>query len=501
MTNTTIFTQDGNSERSAQRSYPTMSSSDPPPQLARMQYNLDDDSSTSSLEIIPPKASDGGRNSISQSKPKATHTDSLLQTQKIASMMGSSDSEDDLLLGSRPIFSTASKRNVNNRTVTMKDNSSNNNNTARPEETKQEARLRKRREAEARKEAEKMARAKKREDEKAEREQAKLEEKGKRKREQEEFHQSSGKYAHQEIAVLMDRALLCNEAFNLTEALQGDFLLHPINDSIIPKAIQWIRKDYLQGGAKDALEMLKQGALDQFEHPSYLLLVLEPADFIPLLKRDGHDVDDDYPRLEAYLADLKTRWQRQWKTSKEPSRILFLLYQIPKALDLKWLKHRKSKRPDGRSPPTEFELNDAIQWLLVQFQVECIHCPNIEILQTNVHKLTRGICEARYTNKVTELQCIKKIKQSTNGSRPIDRARDVWLRQLQQVPRISEAVAMKLVQHYPTMQSLFQAYQHGDNITNSGLVEGILSDRTRQSKLSHSLYRIMMSQDPTEMIS
>jgi hypothetical protein len=122
-------------------------------------------------------------------------------------------------------------------------------------------------------------------------------------------------------------------------------------------------------------------------------------------------------------------------------------------------------------------------------------------MQSNIHKLTRGICEGRYCNKVTELQCIKKIKQATTGDRPIDRARDVWFRQLQQVPRISEAIALNVVQQYPTMQSLWQVYQQSDDATNSALVEDILSDRSRQTKLSHSLYRILMSKDPKEMLS
>jgi hypothetical protein len=520
--------------RNSQRSDRTMSS--PPPQLARKQYNLcdgedDDSSSTSSLEIIPPAKAVTQKIDKKSTKSTTDNTVELLMESfdsedelllkskqksttdnKVALLMESSDSEDELLLKSKPIFSrksSATKRNANvtttaTRTIatTTASTYSLSNNNSSTGETRDEVRLRKKRETEKRNEVEKLARARKREQERAERERKKLEEKGKKKRQLEEFQQSSGKYANQEITVLMDPVIYNNEEFNLVGALNEDFLLHPQNTSFnISKAIQWIRKDYLQGGAKDALKQLEQDHFDQFEHLPYFLLLLEPDDFIPLLKRDGHDVDDDYPALENYLAELKSRWQLLWKTSEEP-RIIFLLYQIPKALDHQWINHRRSKRTNASSsPPTEWELNDAIQWLLVQFQVECIHCSTIESMQSNIHKLTRGICEGRYCNKVTELQCIKKIKQATTGDRPIDRARDVWFRQLQQVPRISEAIALNVVQQYPTMQSLWQVYQQSDDATNSALVEDILSDRSRQTKLSHSLYRILMSKDPKEMLS
>lgn len=488
-----------------------MSDNIPPPQLARRQYNLcddDDDDDDSSLEIMPPEnvVFDIRKQPEFDTEPKPCRT---FDARTAALLMESSDSEDDLLMKAKSVFSrsrhsTKRSSNVTTRTVPTASSSTYTSlpsNAVTREETREEARLRKKRETEKRKEAEKLARATKREEERADREKKKLEEKGKRKRQQQEFHQSSGKYANKEIAVLMDTELYNNEEFDLVGALNEDFLIHPQKDVFnMSKAIQWIRKDYLQGGAKDALDQLEQGAFDLFERQPYLLILLEPNDFIPLLKRKGHDVDDDYPALENYLEQLKSRWQQHWKTSDEP-RIIFILYQIPKALDRKWINHRKRSGSIGRSPPTEFELNDAIQWLLVQFQVECIHCSTIESMQSNISKLTRGICEGRYSNNVTELQCIKKIKQTTTGERPIDRARDVWLRQLQQVPRISESIALNVVQHYPTMQSLWQAYQLGDDATNSALLEDMLSDRSRQSKLSHCLYRVLMSENPKEMLS
>ena len=100
---------------------------------------------------------------------------------------------------------------------------------------------------------------------------------------------------------------------------------------------------------------------------------------------------------------------------------------------------------------------------MIHFQLDCVHhCPSLEWIQANIHKMSRGICEGVYANQVLELPCIKKIKQGPNTDDLLDRAGDTWLRMLQQVPRISEAEARNIVQHYPTMQSLWQAYQECD---------------------------------------
>ena len=45
---------------------------------------------------------------------------------------------------------------------------------------------------------------------------------------------------------------------------------------------------------------------------------------------------------------------------------------------------------------------------------------------------------------------------------PLGRARDCWFRQLQQIPGVSQKVAVDVTQRYPTLLSLFEAYQRPD---------------------------------------
>jgi hypothetical protein len=395
---------------------------------------------------------------------------------------------------------------------------------ARRQRKKLEADEQKRREKEERaqkRNAEKMARerqkqreketkAKNKELEKLQREQQKQNEKESKKRQAEDNFQANGKYAHKEIVVLLDASLYGNAELALVEALTEDFLLKPYPSDFLtcPKAIQWVRKDYLSGGASDAWEKLERKESGHYEHVDRVIMVMQPEDFIPLLQRTDHEEDDDYPGLETFITDLIARWQASWNyTSKEPI-LLLLLHRISETLDRQWVDHRRRNKKDESPPPTESELHDAIQWLLVQFQVGCVLCPSIEMIQTTVHKMTRAICEAPYTRQVSELECIKKIKtQALTSDGPLDRAKDTWLRQLQQVPRLSEVMARNVVRHYPTALSLWQAYQQqhqqqqeGGEARNAALLADILSDTSRQIKLSEALYRFMTCENPKEMI-
>jgi hypothetical protein len=89
--------------------------------------------------------------------------------------------------------------------------------------------------------------------EKVQRELQKQNEKVSKKHQAEENYQANGKHAHKEIVVLLDASLCSNEELALVEALTEEFLLKPHPSALkCPKAIQWVRKDYLLGSAFDA---------------------------------------------------------------------------------------------------------------------------------------------------------------------------------------------------------------------------------------------------------
>ena len=193
---------------------------------------------------------------------------------------------------------------------------------------------------------EKEARADKRQAEKMEKERKKLKEKQTKKRQLEETKQSTGKYANLEICVLMDPDVYHNEEFALVDSLSDDFLMHCYPSALTcQKAVQWIRKDYLQGGAKGALERLEDRQMDHFEHLQFVMLILEADDFIPLIQKADKD-DDDYPELTEWLETLTARWQQVWNIAdkQQKPRYIFLLHRVNEALDKMWVNHRKQKR-------------------------------------------------------------------------------------------------------------------------------------------------------------
>eukprot|EP00536_Pseudo-nitzschia_multiseries_P015176 jgi/Psemu1/327813/estExt_fgenesh1_pg.C_8330009 len=495
----------------------------PGPQLARKCYNN---------KILPGPAPATKVTGLTISK-KSNANGMLLAVSSSLPLSdddSTNDSDNDLdddffSTRSKPIFQS-SKRQQQQANEGPKQCTKRQKRTEQKERDKQE-RLRTRTEQ---KEREKQERLRKRREANEEKELQKQKAKITKKRQNEEHNQVTGKYRHEEIAVLLDTELYTGDAHGLKTTLSEDFFVYRYPSRLVTpaKTIQFIRKDKLLGGARDAVLCLEadrargtsNGGDDPgYERIQYLVVLFEPDDFIPLLCRDDHEEEDDYPKLESWLDALRARLQLQRaspSSSGEP-KIVFLLYELPDVLDKKWLEYRRNNRNASRneaSLPTVKELQDAMLWLLVQFQVECILCPTTEFLQSTVHKMTRGLSDIPYTNQVTELECIKKIKQRCVGSDdPIEKAKDVWIRQLQQIPGLSETRAQHVAEHFPTCQSLWQAYQweyhhqtyednnHDADAACSSLLEDKFSaDNRLYKKLSDTVYRVLTSDDPNKMI-
>lgn len=450
------------------------------------QTNNSSKTKAASRKKPPPPAATETASSASTSRKTASNTKS--STSRFSKDFAFSDSEDsdddDLLLSTKPTF-----------------------------ETREQIKERQKREKERQKEREKLARAKKRQEEKAARERQKQREKEEKRQQNQAHAQATGKFKHDEIAILMDPKLHEDDPLGLVQKLSDDFLVHsyPSATSIAPGTIQFVRRDFLKGGAKDAVASLDAKDKDGYEHIHQLVLVIEPEVFIPLLQREDHEEDDDYPKLESWLSSIKAKWRKAWKTaSHEEPRMLLILRDLETALDDMWTQYRRQHRGE-LSLPRKLELDDAMRWLLVQFQVECMLCKNNNLIQLTLHKMARALSDKPYATQVTELECIKKIKAGPGAASddPVDRARDVWLRQLQQVPRLSQGMAENVVLRYPTCQALWQRYR--ELLQNEDVDEGIedcgslLADilnggRSSQQKLSQAVFRIMMSDDPNEMI-
>ena len=209
--------------------------SEPAPMLAREYYNVDSedsDSDNSSLLILPKKAekknlesprninhcyqvtnADRTVSNLSQAKkpppdPAANLTkrqknriypsDSVTKFPSTSDSDTNDDDDDDfLLMKSKRVF-----------------------------EKKEDRTKRMKREREEQKEKEKQERIRKRKELKEEKERRKAEENLAKKRQNEEHYQATGKYSHEEIAVLLDTDLHNDpNGYGLVERLSADFLV------------------------------------------------------------------------------------------------------------------------------------------------------------------------------------------------------------------------------------------------------------------------------------
>merc|ERR1711862_141860 len=121
------------------------------------------------------------------------------------------------------------------------------------------------------------------------------EEKNVKKRQRETTQQATGKFAMSEIVVLIDSNLFRNDAnWMLVQSLQDlSYTVQEYPSAILGayhcscNAIQWIRKDYLLGGANDALQQLRNGNLSGYQLLDRLVIAFDdPAQFIKLLQRE-----------------------------------------------------------------------------------------------------------------------------------------------------------------------------------------------------------------------
>ena len=82
-------------------------------------------------------------------------------------------------------------------------------------------------------------------------------------------------------------------------------------------------------------------------------------------------------------------------------------------------------------------------------------------------------------------------------------ARNVWLRQLMTIPRVSEAKARAVLRVYPTIQHLLDVYDDAFKTEEEkqGLLATVMSNGKRSElALSARIYTIFTSGDPNEIV-
>jgi hypothetical protein len=385
---------------------------------------------------------------------------------------------------------------------------------------KQQERQRLRQEKEDRKAAAELRKEQARE--------AKIVEKRAKEQHRVECAQASGKLAKDEIAVLLQHDHFPPEKYTVLADLQAKYMVQEHPSALQCNAVQWIRADSAAGGAAAAVEHLHSSGSKEttgrecpagYHHfPVVAIVVSDAAAFLKLLERPGRSDgssggdfdDDDYPALEQWIKGVECGWRAAWskpsingRTGEAKPRIVLLLDRVLEALDKLWIQHRKAASRNAKVPPTAEDLHDAITWILIQFQVECVHCTCADDISIHLQKITRLLADTPYRRVVTELECVQKLRpECFETDPPSVHAKDCWMRQLQQLPLLSRRMAEHLVHYYPNAQSLHQAYTNPRLSMDEKLMltANLMAPRKSHAKLSSQLYTVLTSNDPNELL-
>jgi hypothetical protein len=355
---------------------------------------------------------------------------------------------------------------------------------------------------------------------------AKIVEKRAKEQHRVECAQASGKLAKDEIAVLLQHDKFPPEKYTVLADLQAKYMVQEHPSALQCNAVQWIRADSASGGAAAAVEHLHaSGAREGTECPAgyhhfpvLAVVVSDAAAFLKLLERPGRTDgssggdfdDDDYPALEQWIKGVECGWRAAWskpstngRTGESKPRIVLLLDRVLEALDKLWIQHRKAASRNAKVPPTAEDLHDAIIWILIQFQVECVHCTCADDISIHLQKITRLLADTPYRRVVTELECVQKLRpECFETDPPSVHAKDCWMRQLQQMPRLSRPMAEQLVHYFPNAQSLYQEYTNPRLSMDEKLMltANLMAPRKSHAKMSSQLYTVLTSNDPNELL-
>lgn len=299
-----------------------------------------------------------------------------------------------------------------------------------------------------------------------------------------------GYYADREVCVLVDPMLLQRRrdtfvSFHKSPKTKSFPIVE--QSGINERAVQFIRRSYLDGGAEAAKTALEENRVADFEVVDRLLVVFDTTNDFLILLGGG---DDSFPELIDWLQSVKEAWRMRWKRNSDPTVVILL-------------HHEASTSPGSNSDDDDDGLiYDAISFLSILHRVDCIPCANLRVMMQILQRMTISISKVPYTRPTTEVECMRKFSKKLARSQDrMERVQDTWYRMLCIFPQMSADRAQRLIQHYPTMHSLREAYQDPDKTVEEKeqLVANLFDDRQHR-KLSTQLYRVMTSQNRNELI-
>lgn len=306
---------------------------------------------------------------------------------------------------------------------------------------------------------------------------------------------ANGKYANQEIAVAFEKTLRnsaegCAFVEHLKNAVycgnDTPFVAASPFESPVGGSIKWLWRSYLHGGAKA-----------NFSHQMEKQICLEPIPFVGLYC-SGIEFITNVLQNNSELFYNQIRALRA-SIHQPKARICFIVEGLHQAI----VSIDQSKRKCASTRQNiQSKILNMVSRLYVRFSCSTKFTIDLRDSAEFLVYLTRELSNTPYRERKTAMDFVPRMKSfrvRPDGKRII--SSDAWLHFLQTVSGVSESKAQKIMDYYPTIETLLRVYL--DPSLEISMKENLLQDKmgiNRQAALSKRIYEAFSSRDPDRVI-
>ncbi|XP_034286137.1 probable crossover junction endonuclease EME2 isoform X1 [Pantherophis guttatus] len=310
-----------------------------------------------------------------------------------------------------------------------------------------------------------------------------------------------------QMIVCVDSGLLEHSGSDiLLEVLDTLDCKYQIEHQVIPHSITWKRKVFSSMSGSD-------GCQEETAVEREVLLVMQPSYFLRQLSSSMQNASPDGQQSVPDLIHLCP-----FHNLEEPSAISYSVvvigldtyqwyHQLPQEEPVAGLENETSQFGPEQSM-TRHEIEEALVVLQLQGNINVLFLETWQELAQHVSAVTRAIAQRPY-KKHQEKQpfsfCAKgKWASGVHIGKDGKGLQETWLKQIQQLNRVSPAMATAIAQAYPSPSLLLRAYQECKTEAERRLLLSNLQVRTEDSKterrigpdLSRRVYLFMVSTNP-----
>ncbi|CAG8435963.1 uncharacterized protein OCT59_010764 [Rhizophagus irregularis] len=278
----------------------------------------------------------------------------------------------------------------------------------------------------------------------------------------------------------------------------------------IPNIIKWRRKVTAEWDDELCAFM---PIPEKIQDESFLLIYFDVSEFIKLIKDDN--LSENINRLretfinkklviliegyENYCRKRKTQINRNFTDAVR----LGIEDHDVEDMETTRVPTKKKKKNYEQEPDLE-EVEEKFLWLQIIAKCLIIHTKDFEDTAETIGILSTDIATIPYKNRNCDLNfwVEGQVRVGTGSS-------DTWLRMLQEIQLVTEPVARGIINIYPTVKSLYDAYkkcltrEEAESLLSFVEIPntGFAQRRCINKPLSKKIYEIFMGTDPDYIIS